>query len=89
MVSDTKPCPDCGGDGLCENCIGFGSVRCECDCGNRHDAPCDVCLTPADSGKSDGKCATCSGTGRVPLTDADREQAGQLALDTARAGEET
>lgn len=79
-LDDTKPCRECDGSGRCDECMGDGVTGCECECGDIHDRRCEACDDWATSEYGDGRCYLCHGTGRVPLTDADREAAGQLAL---------
>lgn len=61
-----KPCPKCDGSGLghCLTCRGTG---------------CSICMVEDDPIEYEA-CEMCDGTGRVPVTEADLEAAGQLNM---------
>lgn len=80
-MNETQPCPDCrytfpgepaASDGTCSECCGEGWVECTCStCGDPHTADCEEC-------GATGRCPRCNGSGQAPVTDAEREAAGQL-----------
>lgn len=76
-IHGSTECVICVGDALleCPNCGGEGDATCECQCGHVHYIECSDC-----EGDGTIDCWNCDGAGRLPITDMQLEEDGQMTF---------